>query len=88
MRTNAISVVHAKKTGSAPDVSDADVRARRIVEDMAILLEAGLVARASPPELADAFIGSRLESRGRIYGTLTRGTHLAAIIARASPTRC
>ena len=67
------------------DPVDAELRARRIVEDMALIFQAALVVRASPPAVADAFIGSRLAGRGRVYGTLERGTHLAAIVARASP---
>lgn len=64
---------------------DAELRARRIVEDMAVLFQAALVVRASPPAVAETFIASRLEGRGRVYGTLERGTPLAEIIGRASP---
>ena len=68
------------------DPLDAELRARRLVEEMALVFQAALVVHASPVEVADAFIGSRLEGRARVYGTLRRGTDVAKIVARASPS--
>lgn len=67
------------------DRTDVEARARRIVETMAVVLQASLLVHSSPPNVADAFIASRLTSRGQIYGTLAPGAHLAAIVERASP---
>jgi putative acyl-CoA dehydrogenase len=54
--------------------------ARRLVEAMAIALQATLLRRHSPPEVADAF----LARRGG-YGTLPKGLDLPAIVERHRP---
>ncbi|MGZ4193536.1 MAG: acyl-CoA dehydrogenase family protein [Solirubrobacteraceae bacterium] len=60
--------------------------ARRLVEDLAVGLQASLLVRHAPPEVADAFCAGRLEGdRGRVYGTLPAGVDAAAIIERAVP---
>jgi len=65
------------------DSSDADVRARRIVEVIAIALQASLMARHAPGEVAEAFRVSRLEGDwGRAFGTLRSGTPCATIVKR------
>ncbi len=56
--------------------------ARRLVEDLALVLQASLVVRHSPSEVAEAFLASRLEGgRGQTFGTLaiSRGTANAAL---------
>jgi putative acyl-CoA dehydrogenase len=61
-------------------------RARRIVERLALALEASLLVRHAPPAVADAFCASRLDGDGgHEYGTLPAGTDFEAIIARARP---
>ena len=45
-------------------------QARRTVEALALALEASLLARHSPPVVADAFCSSRLGDRGLAFGTL------------------
>jgi putative acyl-CoA dehydrogenase len=68
------------------DPVDAERRARRIVERMALVFQAALVVAQSPPPVADAFCGSRLGGDwGHAYGTLPPGTDAAAIVARATP---
>ncbi len=66
--------------------SDADVaqlRARSVVESMALALQASLLVRFSPAAVADAFVAARLgEARGHEYGTLPAGVDMAAITAR------
>src|SRR6185437_10412552 len=48
--------------------------ARRVVEDLAVALQASLLVRTAPPAVADAFCAGRLEGdRGRVYGTLPAG---------------
>jgi putative acyl-CoA dehydrogenase len=62
--------------------------ARRIVEDMALALQASLVVRHSPAFVADAFCAARLASNGSrstTYGTLQPGVDAKAIIDRALP---
>jgi putative acyl-CoA dehydrogenase len=60
-------------------------QARRLVERMALMLQAALLVRSSPPTVADAFISSRLGREGGIaLGTLPPGTDFAAIIARGA----
>jgi putative acyl-CoA dehydrogenase len=57
--------------------------ARRLVEDLAIALEASLLVRYAPPAVADAFCAARLGDGGRAFGTLPAGADVAAISARA-----
>jgi putative acyl-CoA dehydrogenase len=60
--------------------------ARRIVEDLAVALQASLLVRGSPPPVADAFCAARLGGEGgRVYGTLPYGIDARAIIDRALP---
>ncbi|MUL43483.1 DNA alkylation response protein [Streptomonospora sp. PA3] len=68
------------------DREEMEFRARRIVESMALLLQASLLLRYSPAPAADAFVGSRLGGDwGRVFGSLPRGTDAAAIIDRNRP---
>ena len=64
-----------------------EVGARRLAGRMAACLQGALLVRFAPPEVADAFCGSRLgTSYDGTYGTLTSPvTDLAAIVARATP---
>ncbi|HEY7892073.1 MAG TPA: acyl-CoA dehydrogenase family protein [Solirubrobacteraceae bacterium] len=65
---------------------DAEPRARRIVENMALALQGSLLVRHSPPAVADAFCASRLGADGGLeYGTLPAGCDFAAIIERHRP---
>lgn len=68
------------------DISDFQYRARNLVDRMALALQASLLLRHSPAEVADAFCASRLEQGGGLnYGNLPSGTDAAAIIKRATP---
>jgi putative acyl-CoA dehydrogenase len=61
-------------------------RARRIVERMALALQASLLLRDGDPAVADAFVTSRLNGdRGLAFGTLPSTTDFARIIDRARP---
>jgi putative acyl-CoA dehydrogenase len=63
-----------------------EAQARRLVESMALVLQASLMARHAPAVDADAFIGARLgPGRGLAYGTLPAGTDCQAILRRAWP---
>ena len=70
-------------SGMLKDSSGAEVQARRIVEHIAIALQASLMARHAPGEVAEAFRASRLEGDwGRAFGTLRASTPCAAIVKR------
>lgn len=63
---------------------DMEHRARRIVEHLALMLQAGLLLRYAPHAVADAFIASRLVlDSGHAFGTLPSGIDTAAIVDRA-----
>jgi putative acyl-CoA dehydrogenase len=67
------------------DPDEAETRARRLVEAMALVLQASLLVRGAPPAVADAFCASRLSEGGLAFGTLPRGVDLGGILARAAP---
>ncbi len=63
---------------------DLEVRARRVVERMALVLQGSLLLRHAPQPVADAFCATRLgRDWGDAFGTLPAGLDLPAIIARA-----
>jgi putative acyl-CoA dehydrogenase len=65
------------------DVETIELRARRIVERMAVALQASLLVRYGDPAVADAFCASRLDGDwGRAFGTLPPGTDFTRIIDR------
>ena len=59
--------------------------ARRLLELLAVSLQASLLVRHAPPEVADAFCASRLDRPGGVYGTLPPGLDLPAIVDRHRP---
>jgi putative acyl-CoA dehydrogenase len=59
---------------------------RRVVEDLALALQASLLVRHAPPHVADAFCAGRLADRGRAFGTLPAGIDAEAIVERALAT--
>ena len=65
----------------------AQAGARRVVEHLAVTLQASLLARYAPTEVADAFVASRLGGQhGVTFGTLDAGLstqHARTIIDRA-----
>ncbi|WP_251092315.1 acyl-CoA dehydrogenase family protein [Streptomyces sp. Caat 7-52] len=64
------------------------VGARRLVERMALALQASLLVRHAPHPVADAFCASRLGGDwGHAFGTLPAGTGLDGILERALPGR-
>ncbi|WP_193073816.1 isovaleryl-CoA dehydrogenase [Pseudomonas sp. FME51] len=67
------------------DKNDIQYRARQLTEDIAVALQAKLLLEAGNSTVSDAFIASRLQHRGRVYGTLPRGLDVAALIARSAP---
>jgi putative acyl-CoA dehydrogenase len=68
------------------DEEEQEFRARRVVELAALCLQASLLVRHAPAEVADAFCATRLGGEGgRAYGTLPRGVDCAAIVERHRP---
>jgi putative acyl-CoA dehydrogenase len=63
-----------------------EAQARRLVESLALALQGTLLARHSPPAVADAFCATRLAGdHGYAFGTLPAGADVSAILARAWP---
>lgn len=68
------------------NLADAEVLARRVIEQMALVLQASLLVRFGDPAVAGAFVTTRLDGdRGSVYGTLPGGVDFAAILDRVSP---
>jgi putative acyl-CoA dehydrogenase len=68
------------------DTSDVEVRARRLVERMALVLQGSLLVRYAPPAVADAFCASRLGGDwGYAFGTLPTDVDTTSIVERATP---
>ncbi len=75
--------VHALRA-ELGDFTTIELRARRLVERMALALQGALVLRHAPPAVAEAFAASRLAGdHGRAFGTLPPGLDVPAIVARA-----
>jgi putative acyl-CoA dehydrogenase len=65
------------------EIETIELRARRIVERMAVAIQASLLVRYGDPAVADAFCASRLDGDwGRAFGTLPAGTDFGRIIDR------
>ena len=65
------------------DLDDVENQARRLVEELALVLQGSLIVRYASPATAEAFLASRFDSGwGRAFGTLPGGLDLDAIIGR------
>lgn len=68
------------------DVDSLQHRARRVVGQMAQVLQGSLLVRHGHPAVADAFTVSRLgHDHGDVFGTLPTGVDTAAIVERVTP---
>ncbi|MBT2491612.1 acyl-CoA dehydrogenase family protein [Streptomyces sp. ISL-96] len=66
------------------DLEGMEGRARRVVERMALVLQASLLVRWAPPEVADLFCASRLGGDwGAAFGTLPHSLDLGSVVERA-----
>ena len=71
---------------SLSDLEDLQYRARTVVEEMALTLQASVLLRFAPTPVAEAFTVSRLGGgSGRVFGTLPRGVDTEVILDRARP---
>jgi putative acyl-CoA dehydrogenase len=63
-----------------------EVRARRVIEGLALAFQGSLLVRHGDPAVADAFCASRLDGDwGGAFGTLPDGVDFDPIIARSAP---
>ncbi|MFF7728937.1 acyl-CoA dehydrogenase family protein [Streptomyces sp. NPDC008001] len=70
--------------GSLSDPGRAQLLARRVAEQLTLVLQGSLLVRHSTPAVADAFCASRLDGDwGGAYGTLPPGTDLKPVLERA-----
>ncbi|MDE3133027.1 MAG: acyl-CoA dehydrogenase family protein [Acidobacteriota bacterium] len=75
---------HLDRLAAASAVSPTEYGARRMVEELALALQASLLVRHALPAVADAFCAARLGGEaGRAYGTLPDGVDVRAVIDRA-----
>ncbi len=66
------------------DLDAPELRARRLAEQLALVLQGSLLVRHAPPAVADAFCASRLgRDWGGAFGTLPPGLDLAPVLDRA-----
>ncbi|MFL6021801.1 MAG: acyl-CoA dehydrogenase family protein, partial [Marmoricola sp.] len=76
----------ARLSSELADLDGIEVRARGLVEKMALVLQGSLLVRHAPTAVADAFCASRLDGQGGLaFGTLPAGTDFGAILDRALP---
>ncbi|MGK5549227.1 acyl-CoA dehydrogenase family protein [Streptomyces sp. URMC 127] len=72
--------------GSLGDPGRAQLLARRLAEQLTLVLQGSLLVRHSTPAVADAFCASRLGGEwGNAFGTLPPGADLGQILDRAAP---
>ncbi|MGO1619139.1 MAG: acyl-CoA dehydrogenase family protein [Candidatus Corynebacterium faecigallinarum] len=78
-RTKSLFSQAASSPAAAPAI------ARRLVESMALTLQAQILLAHAPAPVAEAYLAGRVDptSRGMEYGTLPTGVDLAALAARA-----
>jgi len=63
-----------------------EIEARRLAQDVALAVQAALLAQTAPPAVFGAFCDSRLAGHwGHSFGSLGAGTDFAAIVQRAMP---
>jgi len=83
---DALDAALARLKSQLTDMTDAEYRARDLVDALALAMQASLLVQAGNDAVAGAFVASRLATRGdRSYGTLPRGLDVDAIIARGNP---
>jgi putative acyl-CoA dehydrogenase len=75
-----------KLRSALASIGDNQSEARRLVEQMAIVLQGALLTRFGHPAVTDAFAATRLGGDwGHAFGTLPRGVDVRAIVDRAKP---
>lgn len=70
----------------ASDPQAIEASARRLAEDMVVLLQAATLRRYAPEPVADAFVATRLRgTTGRTFGTFSSEVDVDELLARAAP---
>ena len=59
--------------------------ARRLVEDLAVHLQASLLLRHAPSDLAEVVVSGRLEGAGRLFGCLPDSPGVETLLSRVCP---
>ncbi|MGI8786160.1 MAG: isovaleryl-CoA dehydrogenase [Pyrinomonadaceae bacterium] len=67
------------------DADNLEFRARRVVERLALALQASILLRNAPDFVGEAFCDSRLSESYSSFGTLPAGVDVEKIIARSMP---
>jgi putative acyl-CoA dehydrogenase len=80
---NPLLDTHLDRLRSAMPPANPALEARRVVEDLAVALQASLLVRHAPAAVADAFCAGRLGEGGRVFGTLPPSVDAEAIAGRA-----
>jgi putative acyl-CoA dehydrogenase len=80
---NALLDAQLDRLRDAPPPAQPELEARRLVEELAMTLQASLLVRGVPAAVADAFCAGRLGAGGRAYGTLPPSVDVAAVLERA-----
>jgi putative acyl-CoA dehydrogenase len=63
-----------------------EMEARRLAQEVALAVQAALLAQTAPPAVFSAFCDSRLDGHwGHSFGSLSASTDFDAIVARAQP---
>lgn len=76
--------IHTLLAEAQRDPGAAQAGARRLVEALALGLQASILLRSASPSIAEAFCRARLgEGRGLEYGALPDGIDVDALVARA-----
>jgi len=84
----ALKAAHARVEGILHEPRMLDVRARQLIEGLAVLAAASILRAHAPAATADAFIATRLAGAARhTYGQGLEKADARAIVARASPNR-
>ncbi len=66
------------------DADDLELRARRLVEQLALVLQGSLLVQHAPAAVADAFCATRLSRDwGGAFGTMPQGLDLQPVLERA-----
>ena len=71
------------KAGLTP--GNREYRARGLVRQLALTLQASLLVRAGHGAVAEAFVRTRLAGSGHLYGDLPDGVEVGAILERGRP---
>ncbi|ARZ66465.1 acyl-CoA dehydrogenase [Streptomyces albireticuli] len=83
-RLDAAAARLRRLLGELTDPGRAQLLARRVAEQLTLVLQGSLLVRHSTPAVADAFCASRLDADwGNAFGTLPAGADLGAILERA-----